>query len=379
MTTKQENSVQKFSGRARAPGNPNWSTYSFSIKNTSSSTGASHKGWKHAGASDIGGPWFLDRTYAHLSPCIVKTSHNDGPYYVQDLNSFPGQAFVPISDTEIKSAGTSSIKIATPNNPTAKLAVFLGELHSDGLPSIIGSDALKEKTRYLHNSGSEYLNVQFGWLPMVSDLQSFARAIKHHNKIIDGYRKGSDHKIRRRRSLEPARTFLNFNGSGYLQPVNGGASMLASGSQTQESLTESWFSGAFRYHLPVGDDTWSELKRYESYANKLLGARLTPATVWQVAPWLWATDWFTSMGTIMSNISNLGTDGMVMQYGYQMLHRKQTTTVSFTYNGSTGNYRRIREQKRRIPASPYSFTTTFDGMTNRQKAICAALGLTRVR
>lgn len=380
MTHKTNGWQQNFSGTARAPATTTWKPYSFQIKSTESIDTLSHGGmWRHLGSGDVGGPFFLDRTIGHLTPCIVNGLHNRGPYYCQDLNSFPGAAFVPISDSEIKAQGTKAVQISTPNNPSAQLSTFLGELTQEGLPSIIGSETLKDKTRYLHNSGGEYLNVQFGWLPMMSDLKKFARSIKDANRIIEGYRKGSDTKIRRRHIFEPSRTWLNFPGSGYLQPVNGGASMLASGSQTQESLTESWFSGAFRYHIPMGSDLRSKLQRYESYANKLLGARLTPATVWNVAPWLWATDWFANVGTIMSNISNLGSDGMVMEYGYMMIHRKQETIVHFSYAGSTGMYQRIREQKRRIPASPYGFEITFDGLSTRQKAICAALGLVRVR
>ena len=166
-------------------------------------------------------------------------------------------------------------------------------------------------------------------------------------------------------------------GGGFLIPST--LSMSYVGSQTEETLVQSWFSGAFRYHVPVDGDLLDKYAVFKSNASKLLGLRLTPDVVWNVQPWTWAADWFANTGDVLTNISNLGTDGLVMQYGYQMLHRRSESTTYFTRSGKSGTYTSVLEQKRRIPASPYGFGLTFDGMTARQKAICAAIGITRVR
>jgi hypothetical protein len=114
-------------------------------------------------------------------------------------------------------------------------------------------------------------------------------------------------------------------------------------------------------------------------AKKLLGIRLTPDTLWQLAPWSWAGDWVANTGDIITNVSNLGVDGLVMQYGYMMSHSSYEESTSFEYQGSNGFYRYVQETKKRVPASPYGFGLVFDGLSNHQKAIAAALGITRVR
>jgi hypothetical protein len=146
---------------------------------------------------------------------------------------------------------------------------------------------------------------------------------------------------------------------------------------TEES--RSWFSGAFKYHVPIGVSQGELLDEHYARAKKLLGVRLTPDTLWELAPWSWAADWFANTGDIVTNISNLGTDAMVMQYGYMMSSYKQEKTTSFRYGNLSGYQRFITERKKRIPASPYGFASTFDGLSTRQKAVCAALGITRVR
>lgn len=379
MTIRKRGWDQIFSGTARSPGSSTWKPYTFKMTSYEKSEGGSHGGYNHLGNGDIGGPWFLDRYLDNASPIIRNGSQNKGPYVCLGLNSFPGQAFVGINDSDVKADGTKAVKLTAPNNPSFSLSTAVGELLKDGLPAMFGSGLLEEKTRVLRGSSQEYLNYQFGWLPLMSDLRKFAHTVRDTHRIIDGFREGSAQHIRRRHVFEPVRTFVNFEGSGYLYPANGGASVLVNGSQTQEDLVESWFSGAFRYHIPLSDNFNSKAARWYSEAGKLLGLRLTPDVVWNIAPWSWAVDWYANVGDVLTNIGNLGSDGLAMQYGYSMRHKRTEVNTVFYYQGQTGYRRRTWEQKRRLPASPYGFMVTYDGLTDRQKAIAAALGITRVR
>jgi hypothetical protein len=287
---------------------------------------------------------------------------------------------------DCKALGTKAISLVTPNNPTFSLSQAIGEFRKDGLPSVVGTDLLKEKSRFLkgkhsgtgfaRGAGAGYLNVVFGWKPRGSDLKSFARSVKDSHEVIKSFQAQSDQKIRRRRAFPTSKESRSLAGLMWLRPMIL-SSVQADASTTEEKEIRSWFSGAFRYHVPVSDDIASKMARYESYANHLLGVRLTPEVVWNLAPWSWAADWFTNTGDVMKNISNLGTDGMAMQYGYMMRHTRKTTSTGFTYAGRSGYFRKTEESKRRVPASPYGFNTTFDGLSNRQKAICAAIGITR--
>ncbi len=375
-------SVHSFKGEMRSSSFAQWQPYDSRIVSTSSSYGGGHYGWQNLGGIDTGGPWFMDRTIYSIEPIIVNNLLVRGPCWAPTIQGWSSSAAMLNTVDDLKGLGTKALALATPNNPAFSLSQAIGELRKDGIPAVVGTDLLKDKARFLKGSGSEYLNVEFGWKPLVSDLHKFARSVKAHHEIIKGYQAQSDRKIRRRHTFPPFIESRSIAGLATLAPLNQIA-MQASASTTETKSTRSWFSGAFRYHVPVGDDLVGKLGKYESYANKLLGTRITPEVVWNLAPWSWAADWFSNTGDIMQNISNLGTDGMTMQYGYMMRHMEKETSTTFTWdqNGVKpgGYFRKTETSKRRLPASPYSFTTTFDGLSNRQKAITAAIGITRVR
>jgi len=169
-----------------------------------------------------------------------------------------------------------------------------------------------------------------------------------------------------------------------MNPSNTGIITSCTASETYE--LRYWFSGAFRYHVPIGDSTWERLSRYEQYSNYLFGTRITPEVVWNLAPWSWAVDWFTNAGDVIHNISTLGFDGLVMQYGYAMRQelRKAVIVHTTTGNGFSGLAAGLRasrteviEFKQRVPANPYGFGIDDISLSKTQLAILAALGLTR--
>jgi hypothetical protein len=258
------------------------------------------------------------------------------------------------------------------------MGTAIGELMNDGLPMVVGASQFRDRALNARSAGGEYLNVEFGWLPLVRDIQGFAHAVRESRNIIDQYRKDSDQKIRRRwagKPLTSTKTFLEDAMNG----VNGVGRGRAS--YTSEKSVQKWFSGAFRYHVPVATTTLGKIKEWGSYADHLLGVKLTPETLWNLAPWSWAADWFSNAGDIMTNISNLGRDGMVMQYGYIMYSNEvKTSAIGYfdTLNGKIPAYREYGSIKRvRLPASPYGFGVSSSSLSKKQLAVIAALGLSR--
>jgi len=66
-----------------------------------------------------------------------------------------------LTDNSLDTYGAVAIARVEPTNPAADLSQALGELYRDGIPSLPG--------RQDGNVGSEYLNLQFGWSPTISD------------------------------------------------------------------------------------------------------------------------------------------------------------------------------------------------------------------
>ncbi|DAD51864.1 maturation protein, partial [ssRNA phage Gephyllon.1_23] len=379
------------SGRYRTSGVTPWTDFTTAAGLLEEITDESPHWGYYAGTpqstGDVGGPLTIKRsgvvsatTRKHTSALFegtVQPGFITG-YGVGALLGSP----VLATGTNMNAFGASAIANALPTNPNFSLATALGELRSDGIPDLPGA-SLKERVSVARGAGHEYLNVEFGWLPLIRDVRAFAHSVKNSHELIAQYVKNSDRKIRRRTGGPSASSSASMTGSGALSPSAGNFSCTCYVRETAE--TKYWFSGAFRYHVPLGDSTWDRLSRYEQYSNYLLGTRMTPEVLWNIAPWSWAVDWFTNTGDVIHNISTLGFDGLVMQYGYAM---RQSTLLSDQRFVTTGSASRIPfgwefqrqevlEYKQRIAANPYGFGVTDLSLSSRQLGILAALGLTQ--
>jgi hypothetical protein len=120
------------------------------------------------------------------------------------------------------------------------------------------------------------------------------------------------------------------------------------------------------------------MERFASEADRLLGVKITPEVLWNLTPWTWMLDWFGNVGDILRNISILGQDSMVMQYGYMMEHKTiHRIHKCVDYYGQPVRTEFHYETKRRVPATPYGFGLNQQSLTTAQAAILAALGMSR--
>lgn len=339
---------------------------------------------------DDGGPWLMTKSHMSRSHTRVKSNKWDGPISIAGPRTgWPGteiQLSPHPSDAEMRSAGTTAVARSAPNAPFYSLPTALGELQADGLPAIIGSSLFKKKVKTAQKAGGEYLNVEFGWKPLVSDLRKFATAVNTSAEIWEQYRKGSAHKTRRSYHFPDVFTQRISKGE-FLPYPSAWTHGFFTGDGVQYSTTSLWYKGAFKYFVPEPVDFASKMSYWQSQAGKILGVRLTPDTVWNISPWSWAIDWFTNTGDLFANVSNLGQDGLVSQYGYVMASQEVRTSVggwcNYTKLGggqsdtpASANFMSLVARKKRVPQlSPYGFGTTIGQLTDRQYAICIALGL----
>lgn len=127
---------------------------------------------------------------------------------------------------------------------------------------------------------------------------------------------------------------------------------------------------------------------------QLLGAKPDISTLWQLTPWSWAIDWVVSGNSYVKNLASALNYSTVMRYGYVM----EKTTVTDTYSAGKvvvhpdptlvtafpPPYPRPSPvqlrvtTKKRIQANPFGFGVSWDGLSTVQRAIVAALGITRV-
>lgn len=321
----------------------------------------------------------------------------DGPLSIRGakLSSSHFPTVPVISNFELDALGTKAIALTIPTNPTANLAAALGELKNDGLPAIpIHQMAKSMLGRYrsagkLAALGSEYLNYVFGWKPFISDMREIAASVSDSKRIIDQFVRDSGRPIRRsfkfpteRKTTTSVVAFSNvvptFDTEMY---VNGDFSGVCT--KTTKEVIRTWFSGCYTYYLDPGENALGRLHRQEQIANRLLGARINPEVLWELTPWSWAIDWFANTGDIMTNISALSRDSLVLKWGYVMREHRITDTYSLDGIGIKPNLTGPFVQsfttvsKKRRKATPYGFGLSFAGFTTRQLAIIGALGLSR--
>jgi len=323
-----------------------------------------------------------------------------GRFYPRYSTAGPTSAAWPdvpwLSDANLNALGATAIKLTLPTNPTANLAAALGELRNDGLPAIptkaILQAALKDLkvAKVAASLGSEYLNIVFGWKPFMSDVRKAALAVRKSNKLIEQFTRDSGRPIRRRFSFPTVRnvttTVLSDNGVitplpsldpiWYTQPRG----TLV---KTRVEVIQTWFSACYTYHLDPGKTALGRARRHEQIANKLLGTRINPEVLWELTPWSWAADWLANTGDVITNISALSTDSLVIRWAYIMREHRIVDTYTLTGPSIKGgpaspfvqSFTTVVKQRRR--ATPYGFGLQYTGFTNRQMAIIAALGLSR--
>lgn len=294
-----------------------------------------------------------------------------------------GPSFAPLDKIELWSYGAKAIAATKPGQPDFSAPTFIGELR-EGLPRMAGMSLLRDRVDIARRSGREYLNVEFGWRPLIDDLRAIGRTIKDSSEIRASYLRGSGALQRRSWGLpeETLSGISTVSGTAWYAGNTVTCNTTASWTQTKRV----WFRGRFRYYIADGDDIAARFERWNQYGNRLAGLSYhdLPSTVWELAPWSWFVDWFADVGDLISNIGLLGHDGVLLDYGYLMCEQEAATQVRMTpFGGSypvagkaVGFDYRIR-WRQRGRASPYGFGLRDTDLSARQLAILAALGIDR--
>jgi hypothetical protein len=376
------------------------------VKGMQITASENHPGWADASPmdGDVGGPFSSDLSRCDFGGSMTLTGSTvdkDGVGYTAVYQGpciacDPSQSYFQWpsptvgSDAVLKALGTKAIAIVKPTNSIADAATALIELYREGLPKMVGSALWKEKTSKARRkaAGGEYLNIEFGWKPLVGDIQDVYKAIKTSDAVMKQYERDAGKVVRRKfeyPSVETASTKTVLQGARGYTPV-GSSILLKDGGavsgaliQTDQLFQRTWFSGAFTYHLP-GD--WYK-RGSSSKMDALLGTDITPAVVWNITPWSWFADWFANTGDVISNLTDMAQDGLVLRYGYIMQHTRAVRTYSYVGSspyqcGAIPTPITLTvESKRRLRSSPYGFGITWQGFSPRQLAILAALGISR--
>jgi hypothetical protein len=319
-----------------------------------------------------------------------------GPLIPASSSWHYGQWVDPWVPVDLTAQGTRAIAACAPTHPGAAGLVALAEGYRDGLPHLVGHTLWKERTSAARKLGEEHLNYQFGWLPLASDIRNVLKSVAHHGNIVRQLKRDSGRLVRRSFSFPTQRASQSFSGTGSLMTVrnttfmNSGIFKGPLGTPVGPLLCtttlerDMWFKGQFEYYIPSGDSAADYVDRKGAEAEKLLGLELTPEVVWKAQPWSWLVDWQYNIGSVMTNVSRLQEDGLVMRYGYLMC--RETTRNVVTVSGCKSTLGSAigpvsvtftQVKKTRTRANPFGFGSAGLALTARRVSILAAIGLTR--
>jgi hypothetical protein len=284
-----------------------------------------------------------------------------------------------------------------PVKPYANLGQFLGELRD--FPRMIQEivRVFRSMGRYFNrtssardipsigNIGSGYLGYRFGWAPFVSDLLKFYKLNKDLERRLLWIRKNNNKWISRGGVISQSQAssarevacclYPTLNTAYYNTPV-----VLETAKVKRKEVEKIWFKARMKYYIPEGDFPKVDDVFPSALVRHLYGLTLTPALCWELLPWSWLADWFSGIGTVLSNISNAGYDNLVAKYAYVMrtktVEEEWDQSQTFKHGSVHVSTTHVVELKERAVGSQFGFGGS-GTLTARQVAILAALGLQR--
>jgi hypothetical protein len=351
-----------------------------------------------------GGPFYTVKAEYHIPYTSLDLKVNLGPYSVKYSGPVHTPvAFAPHITTEFLESfrsqdtsdldpyGAEAVARCAPTSPVAELNSGIAEFFREGIPSLPGKRSWERRIGIVRSAASEFLNAEFGWLPLLDEVKESASAVSNATKILEQYERDAGNLVHRKYRFPTERTETSTY-IGSFSPEMGGTNLFVAGGGTGDltvtiaTVTDRWFSGAFTYAVPSSLDSWQRMLGYGSSANKLLGTALTPDVLWNLTPWSWAIDWFTDTQEVIQNLEAFKLAGLVMPYGYIMEEKSKSYTYSmgpvkmFGHDGKPfqadvpPNSLTITSKVRR-PANPFGFGVDFADLSPLQLAIAAAVGI----
>jgi hypothetical protein len=241
----------------------------------------------------------------------------------------------------------------------------------------------------------QFLNATFGWTPFIKDLSDMADLISNFRQYADEAAAKNGEWRRRVFREEPVESDVllysttGVGSVGISPSFTGGVHVVPSTSTLQirrQKMSRVWYEGSFKAYRPEFDPARStgypaidDLRK----AISLSGARLDATTIYKVTPWTWAVDWFVNAGDFVRRVEDLATDSVVARYFYLMretYYRYEFISTFSTYDGgphTVRGYRSVHVQRRDSSANPFNFSLLPGGLSGKQAAILAALGISK--
>jgi hypothetical protein len=311
----------------------------------------------------------------------VLTGINAGSY-VHNWYEYRGKAISHLSTKTLASTSWANMAARTnPSRPDLTPLSLLQDLYDiprmlKGVSKLLSHPKSALSAKEIANQN---LSIQFGWLPLISDVQKLittqARVEKRYKRLREMYDTGGVH-----RKLfvdeDHVESVLNKTFSIFTLPGARNFNCRI----TKKTEVQRW--GTARWNMlarPPEDLTYDRLHRLAyNVANGLTVEGMLQGA-WDVLPWTWLLDWFTNVGDFALLHSN--TVPAVLVSACQMtktesetyFDRLPTTNSAFTSGGGTA----FSTSKVRLPYTGASLTAGVPGLGLGHVSILGSLFVQR--
>jgi hypothetical protein len=321
---------------------------------------------------------------------------------------WPGETQVgfssfPSSDLTRQGMANRYFASTAPDRNDAGLLVTAIELLRGDIPSLLKNfQEMMAGYRTIRNFlGSDFLNITFGWTPLIQEYANLIKVGMSLDRAIYG------ESFRRKRQWEGP-SITGRHSSDLLFSTSGsvyGQSTLAEGAVgTSSGVGSAWTQdGGW---VESEDYHWSSryagLAKASRAANlfgdqaadvlKRLGLVDDPRLLWDLTPFSWLVDWFTTMGDSISNANTYApiSGKYTVDYAYLTTKRvfsSQSSLVKMagvpapqtSVNVVRGESLFTSTTRWRSRATPFGFGTQLASLNATQYGILVALGLARGR
>ncbi|DAD51326.1 maturation protein [ssRNA phage Gephyllon.3_6] len=236
----------------------------------------------------------------------------------------------------------------------------------------------------------QFLNNQFGWVPLISDIQKTCDVARDFHKHVVQASHNNGKWVRRRfrePHLEEEHVEYQTSGTETFVYPSLGDTYISSGkfTVTRQRFTDQWYTGRFMQYFPEFDTNYGPpdpLTQLEQ-ALDLYGARINPINLYRITPWTWMVDWFLGAGDLVQRLSDLAGNSTVCDAFFLMRRSRERWEFKSEFTDHSGTpqtliwYRSIEVKRREKAKSMFGFSANPSGLTDMQKAILIALGITR--
>lgn len=345
-----------------------------------------------------------------------------GTYYVANASMYDYSSMEMANDdadsvqAKAFAYGAQAMAKLRPDRPDFTPFVSIGELLTE-LPGLHGRvknvrdaylDRVKvierRENRKLSRVAKFHLQLQFGLLPVMSDIQNWWEAYRGAVKRAQQLVKDNGKWVRRRVFLtpKPADNFQQawvsnlataYNGD--MKPIHvtqcystntaiGGGK--ASTVCTYRVQTQVWAVGKSKYWLP--SDMVQTPAGFARLHRKIHASMdLNLDNVYNLIPWSWLLDYFFKFGDFFAAISGGISNTLIWDYVYVMRsqeHEERFEYTQYVYKSpttcgkTTCTLSRTGTLKSRVYGSVFGFGPTTSDLTPSQLGILGALGLSRL-